>query len=235
MQAQLMSLDRSEVVTAALRAMDERRLDPLTLRQLGDDPGARSSPWQHVPRRGELLDAVAALLLCDVHEDLDVTSSWQGYLHGLAHGLRRVALQHPRCFPLVATPPATAPWLWPPVRDMALVERILSTLRMFGFTEIQAAETYRAFICFLMGQLLLEASLRQSEASTHVQPSHDGVPWTLLPVSGTITLRLRSALTEDRDNEEFDIGLEQLLDRLELRTAPRRCRVAASRSDQFAS
>lgn len=230
MKSQLEGLYRSEVVRAALRAIDEHGLDSLTIRRLDRALGTVNGPWQPFVTLDELLDAVAEWLLSDVNEALDVVGSWQGYLQGLAHALRRVALQHPQSFPLVATPGKASPWLWPPFRDVALVERFLSTLLKFGFSETQATETSRAVICFVLRQLLLEAALRRDETSQHVGLTEAGPPTP--PASSATTLRLQPLLAEDRDEEGFEIGLEQLLDRLELRIAPRGCRAATSTADE---
>ena len=76
---------------------------------------------------------------------------WQDFLQRLAHGVRRVALAHPKAFPLVASRPPEAPWLRPPLRSLDWVEAFLRGLTDEGFTDEAAVAAYRAFTSFLLG------------------------------------------------------------------------------------
>ncbi|GAB2588959.1 TetR/AcrR family transcriptional regulator C-terminal domain-containing protein [Microlunatus antarcticus] len=221
-------LDRDVVVRAALRAIDERGPHNLTMRGLGQDLGVEAmSLYRYVTGREDLLEAVVALLLDDFRDALDetVTGSWQGYLQALAHAIRRIAVEHPAAFPLVATRHPAAPWLRPPLRSLELVEQFLSTLLAHGFDDEQAVGTYRAFTSFLLGQLLLESAARGAQTGPVEDPLDEGgasVPTTDADAdtSGNPTVvRLRSLLSEDRSDEEFEVGLETLLDRLEMALA----------------
>ena len=80
---------------------------------------------------------------------------------------------------------------------------------------------YRAFSSFLLGQLLLEAAVRGAETSPVEEPLDEGGA-TIPGNDGEISLddasevhRLRSLLSEDRTDEEFEVSLEVLLDRLD--------------------
>ena len=218
-------LDRAVVVRAALRAIDVRGPHNLTMRGLGQDLGVEAmSLYRYVSGREDLLEAVVALLLDDFRRDLDesMTATWQGYLQNLAHAIRRIAVEHPAAFPLVATRHPAAPWLRPPLRSLELVEQFLSTLLSHGFDDEQAVDTYRAFTSFLLGQLLLESAARGAETAPVEVPLDEGgasVPTTDARADTSdnpTVVRLRARLSEDRSTEEFEIGLESLLDRLEM-------------------
>ena len=75
------------------------------------------SLYRYVSGREDVLEGVVAFLLDDLVGRLDprLSSTWQGYLQTLAHTVRRVAVEHPHAFPLVATRPPAAPWLRPPL------------------------------------------------------------------------------------------------------------------------
>lgn len=218
-------LDRAVVVRAALRAIDARGPHNLTMRGLGQDLGVEAmSLYRYVSGREDLLEAVVALLLDNFRHDLDetLTVTWQGYLQNLAHAVRRIAVEHPAAFPLVATRHPAAPWLRPPLRSLELVEQFLSTLLSHGFDDDQAVDTYRAFTSFLLGQLLLESAARGAETAPVETPLNEG--GASVPTSDAhadtsanpTVVRLRAQLSEDRADEEFEIGLETLLDRLEM-------------------
>ncbi|MGI3783854.1 MAG: TetR/AcrR family transcriptional regulator C-terminal domain-containing protein [Janthinobacterium lividum] len=221
-------LDRDVVVRAALRAIDERGPHSLTMRGLGQDLGVEAmSLYRYVSGREDLLEAVVALLLDNFRRDLDdtVTGTWQGYLQALANAVRRIAVEHPAAFPLVATRHPAAPWLRPPLRSLELVEQFLSTLLEHGFDDDQAVNTYRAFSSFLLGQLLLESAARGAETGPVEDPLDEGgasVPTrdaNAETADNPTVIRLRELLSEDRSTEEFEVGLETLLDRLEMALA----------------
>ena len=217
-------LDRDLIVQAALDSIDRNGSQGLTMRGLAQDLGVEAmSLYRYVSGREDLLEAVVAVLLeglSDLDEQLGKT--WQGYLQGLAHAVRRIAVEHPAAFPLVATRHPAAPWLRPPLRSLELVEDFLSTLSGFGFTDEQVVGTYRAFSGFLLGNLLLEAAVRGAETSPVEEPLDEGnatIPNrdSQVDLSGSPTVaRFQPLLSEDRSAEEFEISLETLLDRLEL-------------------
>jgi len=219
-------LDRPTVVLAALRAIDAHGPHNLTMRGLGQDLGVEAmSLYRYVSGREDLLEAVVALLLHDLREGLDdsLTHTWQGYLQALAHAVRRIAVEHPAAFPLVATRHPAAPWLRPPLRSLELVEEFLCTLLAQGFDDDQAVATYRGFTSFLLGQLLLETAAHGSETGPVEEALDEGgarLPTGDAQVDTARTptvLRLRPLLSEDRSAEEFETALEILLDKLEMR------------------
>lgn len=220
-------LDREVIVRAALDSIDRKGSQGLTMRGLALDLGVEAmSLYRYVAGREDLLEAVVARLLEGLSNlDDQLGKTWQGYLQGLAHAVRRIAVEHPAAFPLVATRHPAAPWLRPPLRSLDLVDDFLSTLSGFGFTDEQVVGTYRAFSSFLLGNLLLEAAVRGAETSpVHVPldegnatvPSWDGK----VDLSGSPAVaKFQPLLSQDRSAEEFEISLETLLDRLELELA----------------
>lgn len=218
-------LDRDVIVQGALRFIDREGAQGLTMRalahQLGVGPMAL---YRYVSGREDLLEAVVAVLLEGVQQDLDneLTKTWQGYLQVLAHAIRNIAVEHAPAFPLVATRHPAAPWLRPPLRSIELVEHFLQTLSSHGFTDQQTVGAYRAFSGFLLGQLLLESATRGAKTSPVEVPLDEGdadIPHSdgQLDLSDQpATAKLRPMLSEDHSQEEFEISLETLLDRLEM-------------------
>lgn len=218
-------LDRGTIVQAALRYIDRDGAQGLTMRALAHELGvAPMSLYRYVTGREDLLEAVVAQLLEDVRHDLDsdLAKTWQGYLQTLAHAVRRIAVEHASAFPLVATRHPAAPWLRPPLRSLDLVEDFLETLGQHGFTDQQSAGAYRAFSSFLLGQLLLESATRGAKTSPIEMPFDEGdahIPnrdGQIDLASRPAVARLRPMLSEDRSEDEFEVSLETLLDRLEM-------------------
>jgi Tetracyclin repressor-like, C-terminal domain len=138
---------------------------------------------------------------------------WQDYLQRLAHGIRRVALTHPKAFPLVASRPAEAPWLRPPLRSLRWVEAFLEGLQSEGFSDQGTVEAYRAFTSFLLGNLLLEVAALGADLGP-LDVIDEDADKSLAPYPSV--RRLKAELREDHSALEFEDSLENLLQRLAL-------------------
>lgn len=214
-------LNADRIVAAAVEFVDEFGLPSLTMRRLGERLGVEAMAlYRYVSGREALLDLLVSSLIDEMRDDPDVLerpeNGWQDFLQRLAHGVRRVALAHPRAFPLVASRPAEAPWLRPPLRSLEWVETFLRGLRSEGFDDDSSVAAYRAFTSFLLGHLLLEVSAHGADVGPldvleeESEPSRSGLE------EYPTVLRLRSRLSEDRSAVEFEESLEELLERVAL-------------------
>lgn len=216
-------LRRDLILATALGQIDRTGAQGLSMRSLAQELGVEAmSLYRYVHGREDLLEGVVALLMADLNANLvgEVTDHWQGFLQTVAHQVRRIAIEHPMAFPLVATRHPAAPWLRPPLRSVEIVNSFLSTLIGHGFTDQQAVDAYRSFSSFLLGQLLLESAVRGAETGPVEEPLDEGDA-TIPEGDGEMNLseapevsRLRVLLSEDRSDEEFEVSLENLLDRL---------------------
>lgn len=216
-------LSRELIVETALGLIDTSGAQGLSMRSLAQELGVEAmSLYRYVHGREDLLEGVVALLMADLLSNLDdeLTEHWQGFMQSTAHAVRRIAVEHPNAFPLVATRHPAAPWLRPPLRSIEVVNTFLAALIGHGFTDEQAVDAYRSFSSFLLGQLLLESAVRGAETSPVEEPLDEGDA-AIPEADGNATLadapevrRLRALLSEDRSDEEFEISLEALLDRL---------------------
>src|SRR3954471_23508622 len=94
-------LDRERIVRTAISFIDEFGLPGLTMRRLGSILGVEAmSLYRYVPGREQLLDGVVEVVIEAMRHDEDVLDrprdGWQDFLQRLAHGVRRVALAHPK-------------------------------------------------------------------------------------------------------------------------------------------
>lgn len=216
-------LSRDLIIDAALAHIDRDGAQGLSMRSLGQDLNVEAmSLYRYVHGKEDLLEGVVGRLMDDLASSIDkeLAEHWQGFLQVIAHQVRQIAVDHPRAFPLVATRHPAAPWLRPPLRSVEFVDSFLATLIEHGFSDAQAVAAYRSFTSFLLGQLLLESAARGAETGPVEEaldegradiPEHDGgVDLDTTPH----VQRLRALLSEDRSDEEFEISLEMLLDRL---------------------
>lgn len=217
-------LSRELIVQTALQQIDASGAHSLSMRSLAQQLGVEAmSLYRYVHGKEDLLEGVVDLLMSDLLSDLDddLAAHWQGFLQTTAHRVRRIAIEHPKVFPLIATRPPAAPWLRPPLRSVEVVNAFLAALIARGFSDQQAVDAYRSFSSFLLGQLLLEAATRGAALSLLDEP-FDGEDASIPGEDGRETLddapevrRLRTLLSEDRSDEEFEVSLEALLDRLD--------------------
>ncbi|WP_235510834.1 TetR/AcrR family transcriptional regulator C-terminal domain-containing protein [Curtobacterium sp. Leaf261] len=219
-------MSRDLIVSTALAQVDRSGTQGLSMRSLAQELGVEAmSLYRYVHGKEDLLEGIIASLMTDLTARLEAAEPeaehWQGFLQTVAQEVRRIATDHPLAFPLVATRHPAAPWLRPPLRSIEVVDTFLGALTRNGFTDQQAVDAYRAFSSFLLGQLLLESVIRGAEMSPPEEPLDEGsaaIPEgdgvTPLDVAPEVR-RLRALLSEDRTDEEFEISLEALLDRLE--------------------
>ncbi len=211
-------LTRGRIVEAAVTFIDDHGLPGLSMRRLGALLGVEAmSLYRYVPGREQLLDAVVERIVDEMQSDPEVLAcpehGWQDYLQRLAHGLRRVALTHPKAFPLVASRPAEAPWLRPPLRSLRWVETFLEALGSEGFSDLAAVEAYRAFTSFLLGHLLLEVAALGADLGP-LDVLEEDSDKSLAPYPNV--RRLSAQLRENHSATEFEDSLENLLQRLAL-------------------
>lgn len=217
-------LDRETIIATALSLIDERSLSQLSMRTLGKALNVEAmSLYRYVNGREDLLEGIVDLLMHDLTDALAEArgDQWQRFLQVTAHEVRRIAIEHPKAFPLIATRHPAAPWLRPPLRSVEVVELFLSTLIDFGFTDEQAVGAYRSFSSFLLGNLLLESAVRGADTAPAEEPLDEGDA-DIPQGDGSQNLdgspqvrRLRLLLSEDHAEEEFEESLETLLDRLD--------------------
>ena len=221
------TLSRERIVATAIAFVDANEVTALTMRQLGKELGVEAmSLYRYVNGREDLLEGmvdhmVAQLQLRPDGDELGPADGWQAYLQWLAHGVRSLAREHPRVFPLIATRHPAAPWLRPPLRSLRVVEDFLTMLISRGFSDSRAVRAYRSFSSFLLGHLLLEASLLGAETGPAEEPLDEGnsdVPNADQKVDlqkFSHIQRLEDQLSEDHAGPEFERALEDLLDRLD--------------------
>lgn len=213
-------LDRGRILAAAITFIDDEGLPGLTMRRLGRSLGVEAmSLYRYIPGREELLDGVVDTIINEIYDDEDILDSprhgWQDYLQRLAHGVRRIALTHPKAFPLVASRPPEAPWLRPPLRNLKWVESFLDGLITEGFSDTAAVAAYRAFTSFLLGHLLLEVSGLGADVGP-LDVLDDGEDESKSLSAFPHVQRLHGALAEDHSAVEFEESLENLLERIAL-------------------
>lgn len=195
-------LTRERILVAALRLIDERGLDELTMRALGAELGVEAmSIYKHVPSKGAVLDGVVELLLAELETERPSSSEWRAHLTDLARRFRAVSLAHPSAFPLLRRRSLSAY-----VVGRAMAEAALETMIAGGFTRDDAIAALRTVVRFTLGFALSDP--REGVAS--------GGPQSGAAVPGADEYPLVSALMRavtDPEGEErlFEFGLAAVI------------------------
>jgi AcrR family transcriptional regulator len=197
-------LTRERILTAALRLIDERGLDDLTMRALGGELGVEAmSIYKHVPGKGAVLDGVVELLLAELESEGPASSEWRIHLTDLARRFRAVSLAHPNAFPLLRRRSLSAY-----VVGQSVTRSALETMVAGGFTPHDAIAALRTVVRFTLGFALSDPreGIATAESASEL-PVADDHP---------LVAALMQAVT-DRDGEDrlFEFGLAAVIRGLE--------------------
>ncbi|MEI9950260.1 MAG: TetR/AcrR family transcriptional regulator C-terminal domain-containing protein [Pseudomonadota bacterium] len=149
LQRQRRALSAERIARGALKLIDRHGLEAFSMHKLSASLGCETmSLYHHLKSRGEVMDAVAGLLMAEIHAPSEGT--WQDRLRGFVHSYRAVALKHPRAFNLLATRPVNRP------EGFSMLESASATLRSAGFGPKRAAQLVLLVGCWCNGALLAE-------------------------------------------------------------------------------
>ena len=152
-----------DILRATVALVEAEGIGKLTMRRLGTALGVEAMAiYRYFPSRQDLISSLVDWVVLQTASDPDLqfdhTDDWRDYLDRLAHGIRQMALTHPRVFPLIATTPTEAPWIRPPMRSLRWVDSFLAGLQDHHFPPPAAVTVYKQFSSFLLGHLLLEVA-----------------------------------------------------------------------------
>ena len=208
-------LSRDEIVTTAIRLIDEGGMEAFSMRRLGHelDAGATSLYW-HVRNKDELVDLILDVIIGEVSDDFDrhvaPDADWREQLAEIARSLRRVLLRHRHIAPLLGERPTIGP------KALDAAERVMGILLAAGFDHRATSLASGALINYASGFALFES--RTPGGSADAPETRE--------LAETINAYF-AALPDDRyphmkavarvyitEVEQFEYGLQRLLDGL---------------------
>jgi len=151
---EVVALDRAQIVTEALRLIDERGLEGFSLRELARALGVfPTALYWHMPGgRNAVLGAVAATAFTDVVPPAeDAVDDWESWVRALFTRYRDSLRKHPNIAPLLGAQIVSNTGV-----DMELVERILAALESAGFGGERLVDAYNTVVAGLLGYVTLE-------------------------------------------------------------------------------
>ena len=190
-------LNRERIIEAALDLVDRDGLSALSTRKLGAALGVQGMAiYHHFPNKAAVLDAMVASILPAAPAS---TGSWREDMRALSRDYRDTWNKHPALLPRLLSRPTHNH------RMVALREAQYAALRLAGLDGSALLDAHRTWGSYLLGYLIVEHHSRHGEFTDAdwQPPLHAS-----FPISAEI-----DAYQAGRDwDEQFDIGLEMILD-----------------------
>lgn len=145
------SLDRQQVLRAALSLIDQSGLAALSMRALGASLGVQAmSLYEHVQDKDAVLDGVVELLVDEIDIPESGDTGWRDFLMAMSRSYRAVALRHPAAFVLMVSRPLATP------AALLRFETALDGVRRAGFPPEAAPVVFLTIESFTSGMALNE-------------------------------------------------------------------------------
>jgi len=204
-------LNRERVFQAAVALADERGVEALTMRALGEQLGIEAmSLYHHVANKDELLDGMIEVVFTEI--ELPTTGvDWKAAMRGRAISTREALARHRWAVGLLQSRTSPGP------ANFRLVNAVLGCLREAGFSVENAVHAYSALDAYIYGFALQEktlpvdtpAELAQAAESMRRRFAAAEYPH----IAETITERVTRSGYDFAD--EFEFGLDMMLGALE--------------------
>jgi TetR/AcrR family tetracycline transcriptional repressor len=205
-------LTRDQIVAAAIRLADRDGLAALSMRKLGQelDAGATSLYW-HVKNKEQLEDLILDALIGEVAAEVRPAEGWREQLAELARALRRVLVRHRNIAPLLGERPTLGP------HALDAAEWVMAVLHEAGFDARTISMASGALINYASGFALFESKTPGGDfSSPEAKAMAEAVMayFRALPPERYPNL-LAVARENVTDDEQFEYGLQRLLDGFE--------------------
>ena len=199
-----MLLTRDRIIAVAMALIEAEGPQAVSMPRLATELGCGVIPlYSHVRSTSDLLDGIAATIVCGADTSPRAGTAWAGQLRAQARAVRQAARAYPRCSVAVAgREPATAAMLRP-------TERVLATLRTAGFGGPDAVRIVRAISAYVAGSLLLEIGGAAGPGGGF-DPDGDHHP-LLRPGEFPQVTALAAELAKADPDADFEFGLDLLL------------------------
>jgi AcrR family transcriptional regulator len=198
-------LSRERIVQVALEAVEQEGVDALSMRRLAQRLDVwPMSIYTYFRDKDELLDALAESAV----EAVPVPSrraSWRTQMRELLHDARRVLGTDASGLSSRLPRAILSPGL------LRISDAGLAILERAGFSKRDAAGAWRALLSYTFGFATLSVGGNAEEARRRTRAAIAALPEDGYPALHAAAAELAAALAED---DEFDRGLERLLDGL---------------------
>lgn len=202
------ALSRESIAAAALELIDREGLQALSMRRLADVLGVGTMTlYGYFRSKDELLDAVMDVSIVD-QSALAARGSWRDRASALAREVRANLEQHPALVQIRLSRPLTRP------RQFNWTEAVLRALVDSGLPREEAARAFRTLFTYVFGYVAFSPTAAAGESRAGLRAALASLPPDDYPL---LTSMVDDAVAAAAGDEQFDHGLEILLDGIEAR------------------
>jgi AcrR family transcriptional regulator len=203
-------LSRQRVLAAAIGVADRGGIPALTIRSLAEDLGVKPmSLYHHVPNKEAIVDGVVDIVFSQIElppADLD----WKSALARRAHSARAVLRRHPWATPLMESRSHPGP------HTLRHHDAVIATLRRGGFSFPMTAHAVSLLDSYVYGFALTEAALPFTPETVDHAAAEFLAQFPAEEYPHLVEFAGEHVLQPGYDyGQEFDFGLELILDSLE--------------------
>lgn len=209
-------LTRERIIEAAVRIMDEEGLEALSMRRIGRELGVEAmSLYNHVRDKDDLLVGICEHVLAGFR--VPEAEDWREASRLGAREYRRLLREHPNVITLMTGQKGafTNP------ESLRGYEFALDVFARAGLTGAEGVKAFHAFGGFILGFVMFELGLTLAGEDNQEAQGHEA----MARLVGSADLpRLREAMPhflECDDEEQFEFGLDLLIEGLRARAALR--------------
>jgi AcrR family transcriptional regulator len=210
-------LSRDQVLTTAIALADAGGIESLTMRRLGDELGVEAmSLYNHVSNKEDLLNGMVDAVFGEI-ELPSHSEGWKSSIRKRSVSFRAMLSRHPWATGLTDSGTNPGP------STLRHHDRVIGTFRNAGFSVAMAAHAFSALDSYIYGFAMQEKSLpftTEEETAAMAQVMLAQFPATEYPYLAELTAEhvLKPGYNY---GDEFSLGLDLILDGLELWLTPR--------------
>lgn len=206
-------VNRDRALVRAIAVADGEGLEALTMRRLARELGVEAaSLYHHVSGKDEILDGLVDMVSAEI-ELPPHTAGWRPAIRQRAHNTRAVLRRHPWAVALMAARATPGP------ATLRLLDAGIGCLREGGLSVQAAAHAISVVDSYVHGFVLQEVNLPfrdESELTAMVGAIMDQFPRSDFPYLFELTIEHVLQPGYNYGNE-FDVGLEVVLDGVDAR------------------
>jgi AcrR family transcriptional regulator len=211
-------LDRDVVAREALAMLDEEGLDALSMRRLADRLGVGTMTlYGYFRSKDELLDAAVGAAAADYGPPPPPEGELRDRLRAHVRAVRRVLERHPALAQLRARQPIVQ------ASAFRLSERGIGALIDAGFAPEEAARLFRVLFVYEFGSALFNPDEPPPEQRRQVRAAIAMLPEAEFPA---VTAAAEGVAASIGGRDQFEFGLELILDAIEQRAGDRHRRLS---------
>ncbi len=207
-------LTRTRILYAAVDLVDRQGLDALTMRRLGAQLGVEAMAlYKHVANKDDILDGILDLVVAEIEPPIEGTE-WKIAMRRRAVSAREIFRRHSWAVGLLESRRSLGPTV------LRYLDAILGNLRSAGFATEDAIHTFWILDSYVYGHVIQETSMPLRTAGDPTAPA-GSVPeqMTANEYPHLMEAGEHARTSSYGFDEEFEFGLDLILDALELTMA----------------